>query len=237
MKKEIKAAETSADARGVSPPSLNGYSAIDWKQTTGINDRIFVQIASYRDPECQWTLKDMFEKATNPDRVFAGVVWQYVPEEDNGCFVVETRPNQVRTKMVHAQDSKGVCWARSKTQKLWRGEDYTLQIDSHMRFEPDWDQKLIHMCAQTASPKPIITGYPPAYTPPDKLDTGYIFSMGARKFDSHGIFTMVGRPIKVEDAPAAPIPGLFCAAGFLFAPSAVIQEIPYDPTSISSAKK
>jgi len=57
MKKEIKAAETSADARGVSPPSLNGYSAIDWKQTTGINDRIFVQIASYRDPECQWTLK------------------------------------------------------------------------------------------------------------------------------------------------------------------------------------
>ena len=26
-------------------------------------DTIFVQIASYRDPELQWTLKDLFEKA------------------------------------------------------------------------------------------------------------------------------------------------------------------------------
>ncbi|HSQ97621.1 MAG TPA: GlcNAc-transferase family protein [Rickettsiales bacterium] len=25
-------------------------------------DTIFVQIASYRDPELQWTLKDLFEK-------------------------------------------------------------------------------------------------------------------------------------------------------------------------------
>jgi len=54
-------------------------------------------------------LEDMLKRPPTR-RVFAGVVWQYVPEEDNGCFVVETRPNQVRTKMVHAQDSKGVCW-------------------------------------------------------------------------------------------------------------------------------
>ena len=27
------------------------------------DDTIFVQIASYRDPELQWTLKDLFEKA------------------------------------------------------------------------------------------------------------------------------------------------------------------------------
>ena len=42
--------------------------------------RIFVAIPSYRDRECQWTLKDMFEQASHPQRVFAGVCWQTIPE-------------------------------------------------------------------------------------------------------------------------------------------------------------
>ena len=206
-----------------------GSNQIAWKRAPGLKERIFVQIPSYRDPECQWTLKDMFEKATNPERVFAGVVWQYIPEEDDHCFVVETRPEQVRIKRFYAQSSRGVCWARSQAQRLWHGEEYTLQIDSHMRFEPDWDQKLLHICHQTGSAKPVITCYPPSYTPPDRLETGWILSMGARGFDKNGILKMEGRPIRLDQAPASPIRGVFCAAGFLFAPSAIIQEVPYDP--------
>ncbi len=37
---------------------------------------IFVAIPAYRDPECAWTLRDLFLKAANPWRVFAGIVWQ-----------------------------------------------------------------------------------------------------------------------------------------------------------------
>ena len=59
--------------------------------------RIFVQIASYRDRECQWTVKDLFEKARHPDRVFVGICWQTFPDLDEDCFEVETRPEQVRT--------------------------------------------------------------------------------------------------------------------------------------------
>jgi len=206
-----------------------GPRAEDWNQLPGLNERIFVQIASYRDPECQWTLKDMFEKATNPERIFAGIAWQYVIGEDDHCFLFETRPNQVRTQRFNARFSKGVCWARSHTQQLWRGEEYTLQIDSHTRFEPDWDQKLISMSRHAGSPKPVITCYPPAYTPPDKLYTGHIYAMGAKEFDRDGILTMEGRGIEVENAPKALIRGVFCSACFLFAPSAVIREVPYDP--------
>ena len=36
-------------------------------------DTIFVQIASYRDPELQWTLKDLFEKAKRPENIFVGI--------------------------------------------------------------------------------------------------------------------------------------------------------------------
>lgn len=207
-------------------------SVSEFKRRTppsGTRERIFVQIASYRDPECQWTLKDMFEKASNPDRVFAGILWQYILEEDKHCFVVETRPEQVRLERYNARFSKGVCWARSLTQKLWRGEEYTLQIDSHTRFEPNWDQKLIEMCRQTRSPKPVLTCYPPAYTPPDRRYTGFIYSMGAKEFDPHGMFSMEGRAIKVEAAPVSPIPGVFCSGCFFFAPSEIIQEVPYDP--------
>lgn len=197
--------------------------------SSGIHDRIFVQIASYRDPECQWTVKDLFDKALNPDRVFVGIVWQYVPAEDKHCFEMETRPKQVRVERFNARFSRGVCWARSLTQKLWRGEEYTLQIDSHTRFEPDWDQRLIELCRQTGSPKPVITCYPPAYTPPDRRFTGFIYSMGAKAFGKDGMLSLIGRAIKLEDAPAEPIPGVFCSGCFLFAPAAIISEVPYDP--------
>src|SRR6266850_4847037 len=133
-----------AERRAVTPAS-NGHQFVDWRRQPGLNERIFVQIASYRDPECQWTLKDLFEKATNPERVFVGIAWQYVIGEDDHCFQIETRPKQVRIQRLNARLSKGVCWARSMTQQLWQCEEYTLQIDSHMRFEPDWDQKLISM--------------------------------------------------------------------------------------------
>jgi hypothetical protein len=38
--------------------------------------RIFVSIAAYRDPECQWTVRDLFRQATHPQRVHVGIVWQ-----------------------------------------------------------------------------------------------------------------------------------------------------------------
>ncbi|KAK3251917.1 hypothetical protein CYMTET_38765 [Cymbomonas tetramitiformis] len=54
-------------------------------------ERIFVSIASYRDPEALHTIRDLFDKADHPERIFVGVVWQYVnalPGEDSGGEVV-----------------------------------------------------------------------------------------------------------------------------------------------------
>jgi hypothetical protein len=84
-------------------PASCGSNRLPKEARTSIGtdrDRIFVQIASYRDPECQWTLEDMFEKAANPDRIFAGVVWQFVPREDDHCFELSFPPEQVRTAYV-----------------------------------------------------------------------------------------------------------------------------------------
>ena len=80
--------------------------------------RIFVQIASYRDPELQWTVQDLFNKAAKPERIFAGICWQFDPEADNHCFQVPyPRPDQVRVVNFRYQDSKGANWARVQAHK------------------------------------------------------------------------------------------------------------------------
>jgi len=191
--------------------------------------RIFVQIASFRDPECQWTIKDLFDKAENPERVFIGVCWQFVPDEDKHCFEIVTRPEQVRTLKFHAKESKGACWARHMVQKLWDGEEYTLQIDSHMRVVPGWDTKIIRMLHKCDSSKPILSTYPIPYTPPDKLDPDALPRLAAKDFSKEGILHLRGLSLSIRDAPAAPMRGAFVSAGFLFAPAEVIADVPYDP--------
>ncbi len=194
--------------------------------------RIFVQIASYRDPDCQWTVKDMFDKATHPERVFAGICWQYVKEEDGICFEVPyPRPENVRVHEVDARKGKGVCWARNLTQKLWEGEEFTLQIDSHMRFEQGWDELFISMWKDCGHEKAILTCYPSGFTPPDKLQLGWVFGMGAEKFNDEGILLMKGKPgfSTSKPLPEKPIQGAFASACVLFGPSSMIEDVPYDP--------
>ena len=107
---------------------------------------IFVNIVSYRDPECQHTLIDLFHRASFPVRVKVGLVLQYDIELaqaglDKDCFAYPLTPayaKQVRTLRMHYTEAKGPCWARRLAQSLWLGEPYVLQIDAHMRFRPGW---------------------------------------------------------------------------------------------------
>ena len=190
---------------------------------------IFVSIASYRDRDCQWTVKDLFEHAADPERIFVGLCWQVVAGEDDDCFAVETRPQQCRVILRDARESLGVCWARHLVQSLWQGEDYVLQIDAHMRFVPDWDEKLLAMLASCPSERPVLSSYPSAFTPPGQIDSHLVSTMYAQTFDGHGILKLnsIGRPPVAPPPPPAANP--FCAAGFLFADSRILGEIPYDP--------
>ncbi len=195
----------------------------------GDADRIFVQIASYRDPECQWTIRDLFLKAAKPERINVGICWQYEPEEDAHCFVEPyPYPRQIRERKVKASNSKGVCWARYEAQKLYRGEDYVLMIDSHMRFVANWDEILIGELQNCESDKPILTSYPPSYTPPDKLEPNPKPTViRLQPITESG--DIRGDGIVLERFPAQPLKGAFLAAGFLFTYGNIIKQVPYDP--------
>lgn len=195
---------------------------------TSKDDSIFVQIASYRDPECQWTVKDLFDKADNPDRITVGICWQYDPEHDQAGFEHSSRVSQVRTIKVYAQDSQGVCWARRQTQTLWRGEDYTLVIDSHMRFARGWDSKMIKQLSECDADKPLISSNPASYTLPNNLESSPRPTIRrAHPFNSSGEMRCRGELL--ERAPPKPLNGAFIAAGSMFSRASVIDEVPYDP--------
>lgn len=48
--------------------------------------RVLVCIASLRDPETRWTLRDVFVQAAAPERVFVAVAWQVDEEADAGLM-------------------------------------------------------------------------------------------------------------------------------------------------------
>ncbi len=194
-----------------------------------IPPRIFVGIASYRDPECPWTIKDLFEKASCPDRVSIGVCQQSVPGTDDDCRSLPVRPEQCRVIDVHAKDSQGACWARNKVQSLWRGEEFILQIDSHMRFMEGWDELLIAMLGECPTPRSVLSTYPMAYEPPDKLAPPMVVTIEPKAFDRTGILMFRSRGEAPVRDPPPPVPTPFVAAGLLFGPGQLIEEVPYDP--------
>jgi predicted 2-oxoglutarate/Fe(II)-dependent dioxygenase YbiX len=189
--------------------------------------RIFVRMAAYRDPECAWTVADAFDKADHPDRVFFGICWQYQPGVDETVPAFD-RPAQVRFTRVAAGISRGVCWARHQAELLWRGEELTMQVDSHSRFSPGWDTRLVDELARCPSDKPILSTSPASYAPPATLEPNPTpLVRCARPFGQEGELRFEAHPR--EGAPGAPMRNAFIAGGFLFSRGEVLREVPYDP--------
>ena len=191
------------------------------------NDLIFVSIAAYRDPQLVPTIQDCLSKAHAPARLRFGICWQHgseatpLPYQDDGRF---------RILDVPWRDSQGACWARAEVMKLWRGEAWFLQVDSHCRFASGWDARLIAMAQQTGSPKPILSTYATPFEPgPQEVLQGAPLQMALQGFTAEGIPHM--RPLAIRDWQSLdrPLRARFLSAGFLFAPGGFVREVPYDP--------
>ena len=129
------------------------------------NNKIFIQIASYKDPELIHTIKNCIKNAKYPDNLVFGICWQHDENENLDEFINDER---FKIISIHFSKSKGCCWARSKIQQLYDNEEYTLQLDSHHRFVYEWDNILIDMFKQLKENginKPLITAYLPSYDP------------------------------------------------------------------------
>lgn len=76
----------------------------------------------------------MLAKAKHPQRVFVGTV-QQIYEFHEACWHTGLPwKEQIRSITVPFSDAKGPTNARHLAAKLYRGEDYFMQIDSHTSF-------------------------------------------------------------------------------------------------------
>jgi hypothetical protein len=189
--------------------------------------KIFVQIASYRDPELLPTIRDCINKSKYPENLTFGICWQRDETESLEEFTEDPR---FRVIDIHWSKSKGLCWARSEIQKLWQGEEYTMQLDSHHRFLQDWDVELIQMMKMVRSEKPIITTYAGMYRPSDnKLLNVEPYKMVATKFTPGGTILFFPVTIPNWETTKEPIPARFVSGHFFFTIGKHCEEYKYDP--------
>lgn len=198
------------------------------------NKKIFIQIASYRDPELNNTLKDCIEKSENPDNLVFSICWQHSKDDEWDNLDLYKDDSRFKIIDVDYNESKGACWARNTLQQQYDGEQYTLQLDSHHRFIENWDTELINMLEDLKSKgheKPLLTSYISSYNPENDPD-GRVkvpWLMNFDRFIPEGAVFFLPATIPGWDKMTEPIPSRFYSAHFAFSLGSFVVEVPHDP--------
>jgi hypothetical protein len=198
------------------------------------NNKIFIQIASYRDPQLVPTIKDCIKNAKYPENLVFSIAWQHSVNDvwDN----LDEFKDDSRFKIIDINhlDSKGACWARNTLQQNYDGEEYTLQIDSHHRFVENWDEECISMVKQLQAKghkKPLLTSYVSSFNPDnDPAErTNIPWKMNFDRFIPEGAIFFLPASIDNYQELTEPIPARFYSAHFAFTLGQFVLEVPHDP--------
>lgn len=195
------------------------------------NEKIFISIASYRDPQLLPTLRDCIANAKYPENLVFGIAWQRDEKESLEEFAKDKR---FRVLDIPYKESKGTCWARSSIQGLYKNEKYHLQLDSHHRFIKNWDEKCIEMVKalqDKGHEKPLLTGYISSFDPDNdpQARINIPWKMNFDRFIPEGAVFFLPASIDEYKSLTLPVPGRFVSAHFIFTLGQWIKEVPYDP--------
>jgi len=198
------------------------------------NNRIFIQIASYRDPQLEPTILSAIENSDNPKNLVFAIARQYHPDDNFDNLIQFRDDNRFRILDILYSDAKGACWARNQIQQLYQGEGYTLQIDSHHRFEKGWDTTLINMVKELQNdgyPKPLLTGYVSSFDP-DNDPNGRVkdpWRMVFDRFIPEGAVFFLPETIPNWQNLTKPVTARFYSAHFCFTLGEFSNEVQHDP--------
>lgn len=195
---------------------------------------IFISIVSYRDTELVPTIKSLIDNAKNPDSLHFGIVSQDLKNKHPDLSFVK---NLSYIKM-DSREARGAGYARKIAMDLYKGEQYFLQVDSHMRAGENWDSEMIGMyftsCTMAKTEKVILSQFPAPY---EVHTDGKIFypknheelwdrpSWSKVHNRDHGAWSAQRQEIEDLSKPHLSHTVL---AGYLFAPGNFVKEIPSD---------
>lgn len=122
---------------------------------------IFVQISSYHDFELPRTIIDCLKKSSGENTITFGV---HIVYYENDEIKIPDILN-IKYEKHKAPENIGVGVGRYIANSFYSGEDYYLQIDSHMRFREDWDKSFIsnYLEYKKEGLNPVISAYPSSY--------------------------------------------------------------------------
>lgn len=198
---------------------------------SGNGSTIFISIASYNDPELPRTLIDCLAHADRPDDLRFGICWQF---DDQVPVNIDAFRDDERFRFLEfpIAESEGGTWARSLAGTLWDGEDYGLQIDSHMKFEPGWDTRLIAMLKDLPSDKPLLSVNTPLFWYDDQGQLQRRFDMGVPTSRVVSWYERDGWSTWVDYGPPnEQVPGRqrFITGNFVFTLGQWYEDVPQDP--------
>lgn len=200
-------------------------------------NKIFISIASYRDPVLMDTVNSALANASNPDRLSFGLVIQDI-EKDIPDF---SKYKNISIVTMHPRDARGAGFARDIAISLIKDEEYFLQIDSHTMFESGWDELVIEEFNKAKNiskhNKIILSHFPPPFYVENNKKFSIITNNKNQpphptkqkiKINKHGEWT--AQRYEFEDKSMAN-PELCdtVLAGFIFSTTDLVKEIPYDP--------
>ena len=190
--------------------------------------RIFVQFASYRDPQLIPTIQDMLAKAANPEQFVFGICWQHGPDENPDVFDGDPKYRVIKRPYT---ESEGLGWARALTNTLYDGEELTLQLDSHHRFAQDWDKMMLEDYEQalTMSKKPIISTYCTPFNPDQPITDFGPCLMSQYEFSSDKLLMSMPWYIQDHKTRTKVIKARTISGHFFLVSGNFIKEVPYDP--------
>jgi precorrin-2 methylase len=190
---------------------------------------IFVVIAAYRDPELSSTVRNLVDSSSGRFFIHLSIHTQG-PESDEYDFSdLANKPN-IRVTHKHSlpPGSHGVGWARSVGQQAYDGEDYYLQIDSHVQMIADWDRVIVdQLSAVTTQGDAILTAYLPGFKFEDGVRTvAHQLPTRFRVIRDNGLLKATSEFIPPGNQP---VETLWFAGGFAFSTGSFVSRVPYDP--------
>jgi hypothetical protein len=196
--------------------------------------KIFIQIASYRDPQLIPTIESALENAKRPKNLVFGIARQFHEEDGFDNLDKYRKDKRFRILDIPYTESKGVCWARHQVQQLYKNEEYTMQIDSHMRFEKNWDDEFIKMVKQLQKDghkKPLLTGYVSSFDP-DNDPAARVrepWRMVFDRFIPEGAVFFLPETLPGWQDMTKPVTARFYSAHFAFSVGEFSNEVQHDP--------
>ena len=136
------------------------------------NDLIFINIPSYKDPELWDTVEAFIAQAKHPENLHFGITNQFYDLELDKAKAAAITKSTVFLDNINPGSILGAAPCRKNSHKFYSGEEYYLNIDSHMRVIANWDEKIIKDFNETEDRlgKSVFTGYSAPYDVIDGKD-------------------------------------------------------------------